>query len=298
MVVIGHAGAPGSWQARLHARAVISERWRVVEVPGPLPWVDPDDLVEQQALLTASEYARRHLNVWAQAEDQLASRDDVAACTDHRPRPLPYDRAWRYVCTLDIGVVNDRTVACVAHREPGPDGTPVTVVDSLHLWAGTRARPVDLVDVERTVVEMCRAYRAPLRFDPHQAAMLGQRVTAHGVRATPWQFSAGSVGRLGVALHLALRNRTLRVPADDTLADELLNVKLRPTGVPGQLRLDHDPGRHDDQAVAIGMACLLLEEGSMVRPSRVGTAAGLHLPAPPLRTGPGGRHRPSFPGRR
>lgn len=39
---------------------------------------------------------------------------------------------------------------------------------------------------------------------------------------------------------------------DQALVDELRNVRLRETS-PG-VRMDHDPGRHDDRAIALAMA--------------------------------------------
>ena len=50
------------------------------------------------------------------------------------------------------------------------------------------------------------------------------------------------------------------MPAGDAaLRDELANVRLRETG-PGRVRLDHATGRHDDRAVAIGLAALAAAE--------------------------------------
>jgi hypothetical protein len=41
------------------------------------------------------------------------------------------------------------------------------------------------------------------------------------------------------------------VPA--ALIDELAHVRLRETG-PGHVRIDHDPSRHDDRVIALGLA--------------------------------------------
>ena len=60
-----------------------------------------------------------------------------------------------------------------------------------------------------------------------------------------------------------IRNFALALPDDEDLINELLNVRLRET-TPGVYRLDHDPGQHDDQAVALAMGAQFL----MTQPSR------------------------------
>src|SRR5262249_13112214 len=83
-----------------------------------------------------------------------------------------------------------------------------------------------------------------------------------------FNFGTASVGELGVALHAAVRNRTLAIPDDPVLLDELAAVKLVER-VPGSFRLDHASGGHDDQAVALALAADYfqgrpVQEGRMV----------------------------------
>jgi hypothetical protein len=66
-------------------------------------------------------------------------------------------------------------------------------------------------------------------------------------------FSAQSVGRLASTLMLLVRNRALALPDDAELIDELANLRLRETA-PGVLRIDHDPDKHDDRAIALALA--------------------------------------------
>jgi phage FluMu gp28-like protein len=77
------------------------------------------------------------------------------------------------------------------------------------------------------------------------------------VEVQEFTFSSASVGRLASTLHLPLRNRNLRLPRDEELLDELANVRLRETS-PGVLRMDHDPDRHDDRAIAVALAATAL----------------------------------------
>lgn len=46
LLAITTAGDPAHWSARILANARSSPRWRVSELPGPLPWSNADDLAE------------------------------------------------------------------------------------------------------------------------------------------------------------------------------------------------------------------------------------------------------------
>jgi len=259
LVVLTTAGDPSHWAGRIIGGARDSTRWRVSEVPGPLPWADPDDLAEQRRLLPASVYARLHLNRWTASEDRLVSDDDLRACVT-LDGPLEYDPRRTYVIGLDLGLKNDRTVLTVAHAEPRDGGAPRIVLDRLAVLTGTRARPVQLDDVERLAEQTSRAYgHARIRLDPWQAAGLAQRLRSRSVRVEEWAFTAQSVGRLGANLHLLLRDHRLALPPDRDLLDELATVRLRESA-PGVYRLDHDAGQHDDRAVSLGLAALALTE--------------------------------------
>jgi hypothetical protein len=45
----------------------------------------------------------------------------------------------------------------------------------------------------------------------------------------------------------------LALPDDDDLLDELANLRVRESA-PGVYRVDHDPDKHDDRAIALALA--------------------------------------------
>lgn len=55
------------------------------------------------------------------------------------------------------------------------------------------------------------------------------------------------------ALRMLLRNRRLALPDDLELLEELANVRLRETS-PEVPRMDHDPDKRDDRAIALALA--------------------------------------------
>lgn len=157
-----------------------------------MPWLTAADLeVLQENAETASEYERLHLNRWTTSEDRLASRADLAACTT-LPDPLPPVPGLTYVVSLDVGIVNDRTVLAVMHAE-----------------------------------DSAREYRASAIVDPNQAVLIAQEARAAGVTVSESAFTAASVGRIALSLHQAIRNHRIMLPDDELLLEELVSVRLR-----------------------------------------------------------------------
>jgi hypothetical protein len=254
-VVITNAGDPAHWAWKRRETARTSRHWRFCAVPGPLPWLTETDLeILRENAEVYSEYERLHLNVWTTAEDRLATREDLATCTVlDGPQP-PRRGRGRYVITLDVGLVNDRTVVCVMHAEDTPRGRAV-VLDRIERWQGTRDNPVSLTEVRDTIAALTMDYySADLVADPHQAVLIGQELTSRGVTVTEFPFTATSVGKLALSLHQAIRQHRVQLPADEDLTSELVAVRLRKNSI-GVYRLDHDSGGHDDQAVALALGC-------------------------------------------
>jgi hypothetical protein len=258
LIVITSAGDPAHWSRKVLDGALASDKWRVSQIPGPLPWMDPSDLAEQRHLLLPSSYDRLHLNQWSSGEDRLVSSDDYDACCTHEGVLGPDTGQTPYVIGADLGLRIDRTVLSVCHRH----GDTI-VLDRQIVMQGTSTDPVRLADIENALVSLVRDYhRAKVRIDPWQAAGLAQRLRDSGVSVEEWSFTTQSVGRLAANLHQLLREHRMSLPADDSgLRDELLNVRLRANSA-GVIRLDHDAGHHDDRAVSLGLAALALVEKS------------------------------------
>lgn len=254
-VVITNAGDPAHWAWKRRETARTSPYWRFCAVPGPLPWLTETDLaILMENAEVYSEYERLHLNKWSTAEDRLATREDIEACTTLSGPQAPVP-GRRYVVTLDVGIVNDRTVVAVMHAEQQPSALPRIALDAIARWQGSKASPVPLDEVREHIAAVSRQYNgAELAADPHEAVDMIQALRRQGVTASEFTFSATSVGRLALSLHQVIRQRRLDLPPDEDLADELVSVRLRKNSL-GVYRLDHDSGAHDDQAVAIALGC-------------------------------------------
>jgi len=254
LVILTTAGDPGHPAHRLLTDAKSSPRWRVHEVPGPVPWISAEALAEQNQLLPESQYRRLHLNQWVSAEDSLVDAADLAACVtlDGPVDPRP---AVSYRVGVDLGLKRDRTAIAVRDLDAG-----TVVLNRMLTFVGSRHHPVRLDDVEEAVYEAARRYHgARVLIDPWQAVGLGQRLSRRGVRVEEHTFSAQSVGRLASCLFRLLRDHQVALPDDEELLDELANVRLRETS-PGVLRMDHDPDKHDDRAIALALSAFALVE--------------------------------------
>jgi hypothetical protein len=258
-VVITTAGAPSHFARRIFEAAKTDPQWRVSDTLGPPPWTDPEEIESERKRLFPSTFGRLWLNEWLEAEDSIASPADVAAAC-HLDGPIAPEMGNLYVCTLDLGVKNDRTAAVIAHAERGDEGTRI-VVDRLQVWVPRPLRPVKLEDVKAWLVEMCRNYRAKLVYDPSQAYLLVEQLRKSGVVVEQFTFTSSSVGRLAASIMQALRSRLLSLPNDEELRKELLSVHLRETST-NVLRVDTRGSGHDDRVVAIAMAVHVLTQSS------------------------------------
>lgn len=210
--------------------------------------MDDDRLEEQRRRLPEASYRRLFLNEWTEAEDRLTTIDDLQACVtlDGPQAPQP---GTRYVIGLDLGLKADLTAAVVCHLD---DDT--VVLDRINTWTGTPEYPVQIGDVETWLTQACTTYHpTTVVLDPWQAIGLAQRLTRKRIRVEEYTFSAASVGRLATSIHLLLRQHRFALPENAQLLDELANVRLRETS-PGVYRMDHDPDKHDDQAIALALA--------------------------------------------
>jgi phage terminase large subunit-like protein len=188
LVCMTSAGDPAHWSYGVLTHAKKSKAWRVNEVPGPTPWIDPAALEDQRALLPESSYRRLHLNDWTAAEDRLTSAEALQECVT-LDGPLRRQSGQTYVVAVDIGLKKDRTVAAVCHAEsidePNSGRWPSTgdfrrdkqqaEVVSLHDWYGRRDAPMPWT----------RLGPAPAPSAPRQAERRGSRIVLD--RMQVWQ---------------------------------------------------------------------------------------------------------------
>ena len=257
LVVLTTAGDPAHWSYQIRQRADDHPLWRLHEIPGPPLWLDPGRLDEQRAGLSPAMYQRLFDNQWVAAEDRITDPDKIRACVTHRGA-LPVERRADYAIGVDLGLTHDRSVVVVCHLRRDRDQygleAETVVVDDLNVWEGTPAQPVDFAAVEQWIVDAAQYYnRAHIIIDQWQAVGMAQRLKKRRLEVTPYTFSQASNGHLASTMLSLIRDRLLALPDDAALLDELIHLRIREPA-PGVLRLDHDPNRHDDRAIALLLA--------------------------------------------
>ena len=277
LIVLTNAGWGRDWRWRAREAARTRPGWRFRRLPGPCaPWVTPEALAEQRALLPAPVFGRLWLNEWqAGGAAAFFTPAEVAACEDAALVPHPAGRPGvRYAAGVDYGEKRDRTACCVAHVEPR---TGRVVVDRLDAAAPAPDRPVPVAWVEAWVKD-CAAKYPGVRvvLDEYQLAGLAQRLAGR-VRVERFAFAAGRgnddlaralraavyAGRLafrpGTGAIAGGGSQTGDTPETNDLAAELRALELveRPGG---RVRFDHPPGGHDDRAFALSLAVWALAD--------------------------------------
>ena len=248
LVVLTTAGDPQHFAAKVLAHARTSPLWRVHEVPGPAPWMDPARIAEQRARLPLAVFEQLFENKWVAAEGSFLDPAAVDRAFTLDGPAVGRVSGRHYVAGLDLGHVNDRSVFALGHRE----GEQVHL-DRLQVWAGSSRSPVNFGEVERFVLAAHERFRCSLRFDPWQAISTAQRLRDAGVRATEFNFSgSGAKQRLAATLLEGINGGTLKFYEADGLRDELIGLRVKQTAG-GAWTFDHQSSGHDDRAVAIAL---------------------------------------------
>lgn len=296
LIVLSNAGLLGTWQHEIRLAVDSDPDWVVFERPGHLAsWMDEARLTALRNKLPPSEAERLYDNKWIDpaAEFDYLRRGEVQACADLGRSLGLVSRLRReigvqnYVVGIDYGSRKDRTAFVVLHLDE--DGR--TRIDRMDVWQGTPADPVSVTRVEDHVWELERLFSpAAWVVDPYQMAGTIERMQRKGLPVESFN-ARGGAANYEMAQHLRARivNRLIAWPPGtgdldvkgrtESLLDELvaLRVKRRPYG----FRFDHENQKHDDRAVAIGMADLRAVTLPFTRP--VGNARPLQravLPEP------------------
>lgn len=267
-VAISNAGLQDSWQHQSFLAAQSKpKQWVTFYRKGILAtWLDPLQLAEDRLHVPPSEAARLFDNEWIDpaSEHDYLRRSELEACAAlgealgliYRPRRQV--DVNNYVAAIDYGPRRDRTALVVLHSS----ADKLVVIDRFDVWQGSSGKPIQITAVEDWIRDV-RARFEPRMFvvDPYQLEGTIQWMQREGIPVEAFNCRGGA-GNFELAQHLRALVVERRLAwyhgagdlGDETLVDELsgLRVKRMPYGY----RFDHENQKHDDRAVAIGMASL------------------------------------------
>lgn len=268
-VVTTNAGIKGSWQWELREAARQSSNWLYFEQPERqqlASWMNADRIAEDRKLLTPTEADRLLDNRWIDPgeESGFCLLDEALAC---RGGVGEGSKRSRYFAAVDYGPRRDRTALALLRRDG--DGDPLALAD-LQCWHRPGGE-VQIEEVERWI-EAVHATRPQtvFVFDEYQMLSTIQKYEKQGYRIERFAPRGGAANyELAANLRSLIASRRIRwgeftgptlphttspLPAADSFESELSQLLLRVT--PSGYRFDHRSGKHDDRAVAVGMAAL------------------------------------------
>lgn len=244
--------------------------------PGQLAsWISEEEIERQRATLPPHVFQRLHENKWVEGSGSFITPEELRVCVDDRL--FPQARGWprdSYFAGVDLGLKRDRTAVAIVHvaqdtTQMFPTGA--VVLDDLMVWEGTRKKPVQIAEVEEWIAfAMERFNIRRIGVDPWQAQSTLQTYRGRWP-VEEFVFSPQNVARLSSNLYHIISTRRLRLYPDADLERELLQLEAVQTSY--GWRIDHRPGKHDDRAIALGIACLLANDHRVARrPTRLSTA--------------------------
>ena len=157
-----------------------------------------------------------------------------------------------YGLGLDLGLTRDLTGLILSHVNDNGH----VVVDIARSWRGTRQHPVDLLDVEATVLDLARRFHAAVHLDGWNGALLAQRLQRQGVTSVRTHTMESSrLDAYATLLKTLFTNRQVQIPRDAELLEQLENLQGEELRRRDQVRFTAVGEAHDDLPCALCLSC-------------------------------------------
>lgn len=192
VMVATNAGFVGSPAHTWRENAIKNEVWQTYVYARPAPWHSRETIEDAKRRNSASRYQRLWKGRWVSGVGDAVSEEQIYKAFT-LPGPLQYpEDGWFYIAGLDIGVKHDHCGFTIIGVNPQAQ------IARIAWWKAwdpkvSQNNEVDLIDVESTVELACKRFRVyTLIFDPHQAALMAQRLTKAGLNVKEMTFSSPS----------------------------------------------------------------------------------------------------------
>jgi hypothetical protein len=223
-----------------------------------IPWITEGWLsrLEKQFAHIRSKFLRLAYNVWSVTDSGafLAEAEIADAIDRSLPTmitiPSPHSSA-RIGC--DLGLVRDRTAIVATGIAPSGQ----LVVLHVEIIAGTRQRPVSLMDVEQRILHLARWLQTThVALDRWQSAQMSEGLRRQGLWAQNITCDAAWLDRAAMNLKRWFSQRHIRIPAHPGLLEELEGLESEELRRRDRVRFTAHGSNHDDACVAL---CLSAE---------------------------------------
>ena len=215
-------------------------------------WLDPAEIEEAKQRNTSGRYLRLWCGKWVSGSgDALDPADIEAAVTLSGPMESRMP-GWVFCGGLDVGYKHDHSAFAVVGRNRASQRMRLV---QLYSWAPIRSGEVDLQQVENTIVRANETFRmATVAYDPHQAALMAQRLKKRGVRVTEVPFVGGHLTEMASTLLETFRARTIGLFRDELLLMDLSRLVIIETSFGFRLESTRDADGHCDRAASLMLA--------------------------------------------
>ncbi len=216
-------------------------------------WVTKDYLEQQRMRLPAGVYQRLHENKWVQGENAFITRSAVEACKDYTLKPQLNGREnIKYYLAVDLGLVRDRTVLTICHKDRNNN---LIYLDVIKTYQGSKKNPVLISDIENDIIWANNNFNIRKAIlDIWQMKNSAQKLKRMGVRIEEFTFTSSTIQKLSQNLFYLFHNSLIRIFPYKLLEDELLSLNAEEKSY--GWRLDHKSGGYSDHVISLGMSSM------------------------------------------
>lgn len=290
VAVISNAGWVTDWQWPVREAARSSDDWYFSRLDGPrASWLTDRRLDEQRRMLPAIAFARLWLNEWSSGGGDALTEEDIERAFKADLAPMAVrESGWLYCAGLDLGLTRDCAALVVL---AAPEGGRAGRIRLAHhkLWRPTLGRKIDLLEVERHVLEVDQLFGLEFcAFDPWQAEHLAQTIEADSDRrrrnqrrvaySEPFMREvppvAANLRGQATLLIESFQDARLELFECEPLRSDLGKLRVEEKSYGVRLVSPRDGEGHGDTASAFALALTMAHEVAGKRPVELGPLFG------------------------
>lgn len=253
-VIATNSGFEHTWQASWRKIALDSPRWKTHIYSRPSPWLDDAEMEEAKLRNSHARYMRLWHGVWASGAGDALDQEDIQAAIFPLLKPtVAPDPNWFYVGGLDLGIKHDHSALVVLG---GNRKTQRIRLAHAQSWIpNPETGKVNLMAVERAVLDAHQRFNMKTcGYDPHQAALMAQRLELQLVRLKEVPFTGAALNLMASTLLDVFRSRRIELFDCPQLISDLRRLTIEEKSYGYRLSATRDDTGHADLATSLAVA--------------------------------------------
>ena len=253
-VIATNSGFVGTWQETWRKIAETSDRWKMHTYSRPSPWLDDAEIAEAERRNSHSRFMRLWWGIWASSAGDALDEADIAAAIKPDLAPM-IGPAQDYfsVAGLDLGIKHDHSALVVL---AGNHRTLQIRLAFAQSWKPDPATgKVNLIAVERAVLEASKRFGIKrVGYDPHQAALMAQRLELQRVPMHEVCFTGANLNLMASTMLDVFRSRRIELYNHPAIIADLSRLTIEERSYGYRLSAISNESGHADLAVALSIA--------------------------------------------